>query len=102
MSQIPAMTRLTDMWVGVCNSHVVPVAMAGIMIQGSNYCIANMLPKIRTYDFAMGFCGHIGIIISGSTVAFSDNISQVRRDDSVAGSINGIVTGGSPDSFSAT
>ena len=93
-----AIARMTDMWIGVCVCHPIPVPMAGIIIFTSYDGSANnIMGMARLFDITIGYCGHPGIIVTSSFVSTLDNFGIARRSDVVVGCNIGVIVGGSPD-----
>lgn len=96
---MPAQSRLGDMGVGICCCHSDPtcIGMVGILITGSPNHNTNSLATARKYDIMLGFCGHIGQMITSSNTAEVNNKGMVRIGDQFTGCFRGVVVSGSPN-----
>lgn len=93
MSQL---SRIGDMWVGICCCHppVPCVSMSGSIITGSPNAVSESSPVARITDITVGVCGHTGIIVSGSTVNFTNSLGKAFVGSSVTGCNIGVVISG--------
>jgi hypothetical protein len=98
---MPAASRLTDLWVGICCCHVDPpcIPMSGFIITGSSDAYTNSLRQARVTDLTIGFCGDTGHIITGSPNDYTNNLYRARIGDIVVGCNIGVVVTGSPNKY---
>jgi len=60
----------------------------------------NGYKQARLNDYTIGFCGHLGIIVTASSNVHSDGIKEARLTDYVNSPCNiGIIASGSPDTY---
>ena len=95
---MPASSRLTDMWVGICCCHSDPTceSMGGWIITGSADTISGGLPQARLTDTTVGYCGHTGLIVTGAPTTFSNGLPAARIGETVTGCNIGTVITGNP------
>jgi uncharacterized Zn-binding protein involved in type VI secretion len=68
--------------------------MSGYIIRASEDGISGNLGQARLTDLTIGFCGHTGRIITGSSSAFMNNLAKARVGDLVTGcNIGNVITG---------
>jgi len=96
-NKMPLNARLTDIWAGVCVCHPIPVPMSGPIITASPNRNVNNLGQARLTDLTMGWCGHVGLIVAGSSLADTNNLQDARLTDPTAGCNIGVIVTGSPD-----
>jgi len=87
---------LTSIGIGVCFGHKVPIPMVGMVCLGSFNISIIGFPSARIMDIVLGGCGHIGLIISGSTTVKSNNMGKSTIGSSFVGVFNGILVSGAP------
>ena len=95
---MPAQSRLTDLWTGICccHSHPTCISMSGPIISGSANCKSDNLGVARLTDMVIGYCGHSGTIVSASSNCNANNLGKARIGDQVTGcTIGSIITGNS-------
>ena len=86
--------RITDIGVGICVCHIVPIPMTGVIITGAgNKKVENQLTA-RITDIVLGYCGHTGVIITGNSTLEVANQSQSRIGDDFTGCFNGVIMTG--------
>ena len=93
---MPLVSRLTDIWSGICCCHSDPtcISMAGPIITSSGDHNSTGLQVARLTDMVIGFCGHSGTIVTSSTRNITNSLGKARIGDSVAGcTIGNIITG---------
>jgi len=89
-----------DLWVGICRCHVTAYGMSGpILGPCSPDRFVNKRRQARLSDFTMGWCGHIGIIVTGSKDTITNNKRVARLTDYVVGCNIGVIITGSPDTI---
>jgi len=93
---MPAASRLTDLWAGICCCHSSPtcIPMSGPVITASPDDISGNLNQARLTDMTIGWCGHTGIIVTSAPYCDANNLGKARIGDSVVGcNIGVLVTG---------
>ena len=93
---MPSSSRVTDLGVGVCICNVLPstIPMTGALILGSGDVIDNYHGVSRVTDVILGFCGHIGVMSSGSGTVYANGLQQCRVGDPFVGCFVGaLITG---------
>lgn len=95
---MPAVSRLTDIWVGICCCHppFPCIPMSGTIITGSSDCVSAGLGGARVGDITIGGCGHTGIIVSGSSGNLTNGVGKATVGSIVTGCNIGIIVTGSP------
>ena len=95
MAETKPIARKYDLGIGVCFGHMIPIPMMGYIESGSETVSCEMRPVARTVkDKVKGFCGHTGIIISGSESITTMNEKTARKQDYFLGVFIGrIITG---------
>ena len=96
---MPASSRLTDIWSGICCCHPPTpcISMAGTIINGSPNCLSGGLAQGRLTDMTIGYCGHTGVIVSGSPNCTGNGLGKARIGDTVTGCNIGTIVTGSPN-----
>lgn len=93
---MPASSRLTDIWTGICCCHPPApcIPMSGPVITSSPDDYSGNLGQARLTDMTIGWCGHPGNIITSAPSCFANNLGKARIGDSVVGcNIGNLVTG---------
>lgn len=93
---MPASSRLTDIWAGICCCHPPApcIAMSGPVISCSPNDYSANQGQARLSDMTIGWCGHPGTIVSSAPGCFANNLGKARIGDSVVGcNIGNLVTG---------
>jgi len=96
---MPQLSRMTDVFVGICFCHPSPIPMAGPITTASGNVTTNSLGAARLTDIVVGYCGHVGIIVSGSGDINVNERGRVRVGDTVVGCLTGIISTGSGDTI---
>lgn len=96
-----AVSRLTDIWVGICCCHSKPtcINMTGFIITSSPNHISAGLGVARISDITIGTCGHTGIIVTGSAVNITNSLGKAMIGSQVTGCNIGTVVTGAPTHF---
>ncbi len=94
---MPASSRfLVDIWAGICCCHSSPtcVSMAGPIMRGSPNTVSGNAKQSRLTDITIGYCGHPGTIVSGSSTVEANNLPKSKIGDTVVGcNIGSLVSG---------
>jgi len=95
---MPNVSRVTDIWVGICCCHSDPtcIPMTGFIVTGSVDAVSEGLGNARVGDMTIGSCGHTGIIVSGSATNVTNNLGKALVGSQVTGCNIGTVVTGSP------
>ena len=74
-----------DIWAGICCCHSSPtcVSMAGPIMRGSPDNTSGNAAQSRLTDITIGYCGHGGTIITGSSKVISNALNKSRIGDNV-------------------
>lgn len=96
---MPASSRLTDIWSGICCCHSDPtcISMAGPIVTGSPNTNSGGLAQARLSDMTIGYCGHVGAIVTGSLNCNANGLAKARIGDQVSGCNIGKIVTGSPN-----
>lgn len=93
-------SRMTDIGVGVCTSHPVPIPMTGIILASAAKVFCDGLQVALDGDIVVGGCGHTGVLIASTSVLYVEGRRAVRLGDTFAGAFSGTIAAGSPVTFS--
>jgi uncharacterized Zn-binding protein involved in type VI secretion len=93
-----SVSRLTDVWVGICCCHVDPtcIGMSGFIITSSSNAISAGLGVARITDMTVGACGHTGMIVTGSATNTTNGLGKAKVGSVVTGCNIGTVVTGAP------
>jgi hypothetical protein len=80
--------------VGTCSCHQQEIGATGVLVTGSNNIIASYSPASLLNSIMLSECGHIGIVVSGSSTVFGNNSSRTRVGDVFIGCFTGIIASG--------
>ena len=92
-------SRINDVWTGVCCTCPGTPGMSGIIITGSPDVLTNDLGTARINDIVIGSCGHVGIIVSGNSTVLANDRPVAAIGDLVGGGVSGTIVTGSGDVF---
>lgn len=87
---------LTSIGIGVCFAHRNPIPMVGMTSSGSFNISISGFPSARILDIVLGGCGHIGLIVSGSSKVKANNRGKSTIGSTFVGAFNGILVTGVP------
>lgn len=98
---MPAGSRLTDLWTGICCCHSDPtcISMGGYIITGSPNVFTGGPAAARLTDLTIGWCSHPGQIITGAPTTFANALPRARIGEIVIGCNIGVVITGHPRKF---
>ena len=85
---------LTSIGVGVCISHTSPIPMVGVIITGASSVIINSLNSGFRTSIVLGYCGHIGIIVSASSTVTSSDLNKAKVGSIFVGPFTGVIVTG--------
>jgi len=95
---------ITSIGVGFCihpsHSPNIPLPMVGVVILGSPNKTSSNLAAARVGDLVIGFCGHLGVLVMGSSDVQSTYIQQSLIGSPFVGYFNGVIVHGSAPCFS--
>lgn len=93
-----AVSRVTDMWIGICCCHSKPtcIPMGGFIITGSSDAVSAGLSNARVGDITIGYCGHVGMVVTGSGSNLTNSLGKSTTGSVVTGCNIGMVITGSP------
>ena len=86
-----------DIGVGICCCHDDPkcIPMTGLIVSGSTDTYIENMSAARTGDIVVGICGHVGILIGGSSnIVIDNNRYKIGVGDTFVGCFNGIIVTG--------
>lgn len=89
--------RMTDIGIGVCFGHALPIPIVGTIVIGSPNTLANGLSQARLGDLVMCSCGHPATLILGSPTVLANGLPKSRMVDMFTGSPIGFIIIGSPN-----
>lgn len=93
---MPSISRLNDKWTGICCCHSDPtcIGMGGFIITASNKHISSGFGVARLSDYTVGYCGHVGTIVTSSIKNTTENRGKALVGSQVSGcNIGSLVTG---------
>lgn len=97
---MPNVSRVTDLWIGICCCHfdLDPpcIPMGGYIFIGSPDVQSSGLSGARVGDLVVGYCGHIGFIVSGSSGNTTNGKGKAVVGSTVAGCTIGQIITGNP------
>lgn len=79
---MPAVSRVSDIGVGVCPCHKVPVGYVTAFVTGSPKTNADGLAVHRVTDVGVASCGHPTVALTGAGKTFADGLKVHRTGDS--------------------
>ena len=84
-----------DIGVGICCCHDDCIHMTGLIVSGSADTYIENISAARTGDIVVGICGHVGILIGGSSnIVIDSNRYKIGVGDIFVGCFNGIIVTG--------
>jgi hypothetical protein len=95
---MPAVSRLTDIWSGICCCHppIPCIGMSGPIISSSTNAESAALGTARLTDITQGGCGHTGTIVSASSRNITNSLGKAHIGSAVVGCNIGTVITGNP------
>jgi len=85
---------VTSLGGGICFAHIPPIPAMGMIVTGSPNVSLTNLASARNTDIVLSFCGHVGIIITGSSVVNTNNLQRTKIGSIFTGIFMGtIITG---------
>ena len=94
-------SRLSDQWVGICCCHEDEdppcPSMGGWIIESCPKTDSVGLGQARITGMTIGYCGHVGMVVSGASTAMCGSIGMARIGETVTGCNIGIVITGAPN-----
>jgi len=89
-------SRIGDIWMGVCCCHSGCVPMSGPVVTGSPNHISSSFQVTRLFDIVIGTCGHPGKIITASLTNFTNGRGKSSISRRVTGCTIGQLVTGNP------
>lgn len=95
---MPNVARQFDVWVGICCCHHDPpcINMTGFVLGGSPNQQSGGQNAATVGDLVLGNCGHVGIIITGSSSNLTNGKGKVTLGSQTTGCLIGTVVTGNP------
>lgn len=95
---MPAAARLTDIWTGICCCHSSPKcrSMGGTIITGSPNTTSGGLAQGGVTGVTIGWCGHTGIIVTGSPDCLANSLGKAIFGSVISGCNIGTIVTGNP------
>lgn len=91
---------VTSIGIGICICHPTPIAMVGVVVLGSPNKTSESLAAARVGDIVIGFCGHLGVLVNGSSAVQSTVMQQSTIGSPFVGCFNGVIVEGASPCFS--
>jgi len=91
-----ATSRITDIGVGVCFCHPIPIPTIGMLITGAATVTDDMFMSSRVTDILIHVCGHPSLMITGSSLVEKESFASSRIADLYVGCVIGLTITGSP------
>lgn len=87
---------LTSVGVGICFGHppFIFIPMIGTVITGSPNVKAESLNVGYNTSIVLGYCGHIGIIVTGASKTKVNGLDKSYIGSTFTGIFNGVITTG--------
>ena len=85
---------ITSVGVGICVCHMIPIPMVGVVITASTDKKVENNGAARVTDIVIGKCGHIGVLISGSSMVKSSGLDQTTVTSPFTGCFSGVIVSG--------
>ena len=79
--------RREDIVMGICYhpSHGTPIPYIGVIVGGAGRSNINNRAIAQESNVVVGFCGHVGTIVTYSTLSNVENLGMARMFDLVVG-----------------
>ena len=84
--------RTGDLGIGICCCHKSCISMIGPIITGSYDTFVNGKRAARLTDLVLGYCGHVGILVTSSNTCSINNLGAVRIGDTFVGCFTGRIS----------
>ena len=96
---MPDSSRIFDQWIGQCCCHKEPkcIGMGGIIITSSGNVESAAFGSAGVGDITIGWCGHTGVLSTGSGDVSINNRGKAYVTSGVIGCNIGIVITGAPN-----
>jgi len=97
---MPQTSRVADIGIGICCCHIKPpcIGVSGVLITGAGTITVEGSKVSRITDIVLAGCGHVGVMVTGSTTEFSELLGTARVTDQFVGCFTGcLVTGAATD-----
>jgi hypothetical protein len=94
MSQ--GIAKTGDIGSGICTGHKKPIPMTGILLATSSTVKCENVNVGLVGDIVLGYCGHIGVMVTSASTVTAEKRSVVRIGDAFAGTFSGVLITGSP------
>jgi len=96
---MPASSRIQDQWIGICCCHKSPtcIPMGGIIITASGNVQSSQFASAGVGDQTIGWCGHPGVLVTGSGDVSINNRGKAYITSQVTGCNIGVVITGAPN-----
>jgi uncharacterized Zn-binding protein involved in type VI secretion len=91
---MPAICRIGDVGVGICNCHDSSINTSGVIVTGASISSVEGQNIARIGDIVLSSCGHTGIIIVGSNDSVCEGSPIARVGDNFSGCFTGILVSG--------
>lgn len=83
------LARQEDIVLGICFNplHITPTPYVGVISGGANITYANNRKIAQISNVVIGFCGHVGTIVTSSNMINVENLGAARIFDLVSGEV---------------
>jgi hypothetical protein len=83
------LARQEDIVLGICfhPAHSSPVPYVGVIAGGANITYVNNVKVAQLSNVVIGFCGHVGTIVTSSNIVDVENLGAARMFDLVSGEV---------------
>ena len=89
--------NITSIGVGICVGHLIPIPMAGNIITGAGTISVSSLRTSEVgVHIVLGYCGHVGIIVTGYPSSKGDRMNRGYVGSKFAGVFSGDIVTGCP------
>lgn len=95
---MPIQANKTSICVGTCCCHppIPCIPMTGYLLTSSSDVLCGPSGAGRMTDLVIGYCGHTGIIITGSSGVTMNGLPAARQFDTFSGCFSGTIITGFP------
>lgn len=90
---------LTSIGVGTCVCHPIPIPMVGVVVSASPNKSLESKGANRVGDIVLGYCGHVGVMVAGSSTVTTNNLAQCVVSSPFVGCFNGVIVSGAAAHF---
>lgn len=87
--------KVGDIAVGVCSGHLIPIGVSGVIVKGESTVLTNGIPTAAVGDIVCFSCGHVGVIVSGTSITTMKGKKVAMIGSNVVGAMVATIVSGS-------